>query len=162
IHNPKLEDEVRVSFAGSDINAVRVRRINGNGAASQAGTGEARGIDVKCIHQRAPTGGPVIGSEDATVGRPGVQDLATRNDRQTGNPPTDGLVAHGLAVQNDTWSQRQPILRARDNRGRWGGSVSPSRPGRGGSFSFLVFLEYLEPGSWTHLGQYRFTFPRLK
>src|SRR5438034_245071 len=59
-NNPKSEDEMRVSLAGSDVNTVRVGGVNGDGSASQAGTGEVLRIDVKAIHQRAPTRRTVI------------------------------------------------------------------------------------------------------
>src|SRR5882724_3782000 len=68
VDDARPEYLVRVSLAGTDVNAGQVSWIDGDGPAHEAGAGEVSRVHVEPIHQGDPRGPSVIGSEYPAIG----------------------------------------------------------------------------------------------
>jgi hypothetical protein len=153
IDNPELENLVRVPFSGTDIHATRVSLVDGNGPTGQARTGEIRGIYIKPVHSRMPTGAPIVRSKHPATGAGSIDNWSAGGNREAGHPPADRLTPDGLTVEDDRRAQWQPVPCA-GNEGSCGADD--------GGLPLFVFGEPFEPNRWSRLRQHGFASPWLE
>src|SRR5437867_1800826 len=91
-HAP-LKHRIGIAFAGSDVNAVRIIRCDGDRTTSLAGRGKRGGIAVEAFHHGFPMGSAIVGSPHATIRAGDVNALTVGRDRDSGHAPAGAAEA---------------------------------------------------------------------